>query len=144
MRLWHKYLIPYLPKQQLLGQWRECCCIAKNIAEHGTPNHILVNKIMHYPLNHFNYYGQLIGAEMSHRGYFVDGNKFDKWLRDNSQPPKLPYPYPEYNDLFKGWHNDRYLAQCFFNLQEKYDCGGITEAEWNKIASSQIVNKLFG
>nr|DAZ75898.1 MAG TPA: Pyrimidine dimer DNA glycosylase [Caudoviricetes sp.] len=22
MRLWHKALIPYLPKQQLLGQWR--------------------------------------------------------------------------------------------------------------------------
>lgn len=25
MRLWHKDLIPYLPRQQLLGQWRECC-----------------------------------------------------------------------------------------------------------------------
>ena len=41
MRLWHKDLIPYLPKQQLISQWRECCCIAKNIADNGTPNHLL-------------------------------------------------------------------------------------------------------
>lgn len=25
------------------------------------------------------------------------------------------------------WHNDRYFLQCFYNLQEKHDCGGITE-----------------
>lgn len=29
MRLWHKDLIEVLPRQQLLGQWRECCAIAK-------------------------------------------------------------------------------------------------------------------
>ena len=56
MRLWHKYLIPYLPKQQLLGQWRECCCIARNININGTPNHILVNKIIDYPYSHKNTY----------------------------------------------------------------------------------------
>ena len=51
MRLWHKDLIPVLPRQQLLSQWRECCCIARNIVENGTPNHILVNKILDYPIN---------------------------------------------------------------------------------------------
>jgi uncharacterized protein (TIGR02328 family) len=35
MRLWHKDLIPILPDKQLLGQWRECCLIAKNIKEKG-------------------------------------------------------------------------------------------------------------
>ena len=40
MRLWHYKLIPYLPKNQLLGQYRECCAIIKNIADNGTPNHI--------------------------------------------------------------------------------------------------------
>ena len=39
MRLWHKDLIDVLPRQQLISQWREICCIAKNIAEKGTPNH---------------------------------------------------------------------------------------------------------
>ena len=47
MRLWHKDLIPYLPRQQLLGQWRECCCIAKSIHDKGSPNHLLVNKIIY-------------------------------------------------------------------------------------------------
>ena len=32
MRLWHKDLICVLPKNQLLGQWREVCLIAKEIA----------------------------------------------------------------------------------------------------------------
>lgn len=27
MRLWHESLIPYLPRQQLLGQHRECCAL---------------------------------------------------------------------------------------------------------------------
>jgi hypothetical protein len=38
------------------------------------------------------------------------------------------------NSLYLGWHNDRYLKQCLYNLQEKYDCGGISEEEWEKIA----------
>ncbi|MBR4832410.1 MAG: hypothetical protein IKZ97_07275, partial [Butyrivibrio sp.] len=35
--------------------------------------------------------------------------------------------------IFKDWHDERYLKQCFYNLQEKYDCGGISQAEWLKI-----------
>jgi hypothetical protein len=29
--------------------------------------------------------------------------------------------------------NERYLKQCLYNLQEKYDCGGISQKEWQKI-----------
>lgn len=131
MRLWHKDLILVLPRKQLVAQWRECCLIAKNIAENGTPNHILVNKIMSYPLNHFCYYGRLIELEMTKRGYRVKGDKFDKWLRNENYA--VPYPYPTYKELFADWHNDRYLKQCYYNLEEKYDCGGIKHAEWRKI-----------
>lgn len=38
------------------------------------------------------------------------------------------------------WHNDRYFLQCFYNLQEKHDCGGITDKEWCKIVN-KVVNK---
>ena len=55
MRVWHKDLLDVLPRQQLLGQWQECCLVAK------------------------------------------------------------------------------YLKQCLYNLQEKYDCGGISDEEWLKI-----------
>ena len=36
-----------------------------------------------------------------------------------------------YNELFSNWHNDRYLTQCIYNLEEKHDCQGITDEEWN-------------
>ena len=125
MRLWHKDLIPVLPRQQLLGQWRECCLIARQIEQNGTPNHILVNKVMDYPADHFYSYAQLIFHEMTVRGYKCDWNrlcKYSDW--------KEIIPLPE---LFAEWHNDRYLKQCFYNLQEKYDCGGISEEEWHDI-----------
>ena len=64
MRLWHKDLVKILPTQQLTSQWRECCCIAKNISTNGTPNHLLVNKIMDYPVNHFIKYTNLVVSEM--------------------------------------------------------------------------------
>ena len=129
MRLWHKDLISVLPRQQLLGQWRECCLIAKNIAEKGTPNHLLVNRIMDYPIEHFISYGKYIFEEMKDRGYKCDWISFEKWLPYRTE---CQYPISKYV-LFSTWHNDRYLTQCLFNLQEKYDCGGIPKEEWEKI-----------
>lgn len=131
MRLWHKDLIPVLPRQQLLAQWRECCCIAKNIAVNGTPNHILVNKILNYPLSHFRAYTNLIRKEMLERGYQCDMGKFTKHL-------KCFDDLPPYSEIFKDWHNARYMKQCFYNLQEKYDCGGISDDEWDRIYKQYI------
>ena len=56
MRLWHKDLIPVLPRQQLLGQWRECCLIAKSISEKGTPNTYIASTILKqcFKYNFFN------------------------------------------------------------------------------------------
>lgn len=134
MRLWHKDLIPVLPKQQLLGQWRECCCIARNIKEKGTPNHLLVNKIMDYPIEHFLMYSAFIYFELIWHGYKPDRNCFSKWIpmfeEDGNDSDT---PMPNYPDLFKDWHNDRYMMQCLMNLQEKYDCGGISKEEWQKL-----------
>lgn len=126
MRLWHKDLINYLPKKQLVSQWRECCCIAKNIATNGTPNHILVNKILDYPISHFYTYGIDVYIAMKSRGYECDFNKFDKYFKDKSI---------SCDSIFKGWHNERYLKQCYYNLQEKYDCDSIPKKEWKIFAS---------
>lgn len=130
MRLWHKDLITVLPRQQLLGQWRECCAIASNISTDGTPNHILVNKIMDYHMSHLFTYGLMVYAEMKSRGYKCDLEKFSHYFT---------YPHEtklvSHEDLFKNWHNERYLTQCLMNLQEKYDCGGINEEEKRVIAS---------
>lgn len=132
MRLWHKDLISVLPRQQLLGQWRECCAIAKNIYTKGSPNHILVNKIMEYHIDNFILYSYKVYSEMFNRNYNVDWKKFKKWV----YVPNNKLVYHDSYDLekiFLDWHNDRYLNQCYYNLQEKYDCGGITEKEWKLI-----------
>lgn len=126
MRLWHKDLISVLPRQQLLSQWRECCCIARNIAVNGTPNHILVNKIMDYPEAQFNVYALTVHNEIIKRGYKCDWNKFTEWRVNRCYEWEL-------RDIFENWHNNRYLQQCYFNLQEKYDCGGISDEEFNLI-----------
>ena len=124
MRLWHKDLIPFLPRQQLLSQWRECCCIAHDIMENGTPGHILVNPIMDYTIQHFITYTYHVTQEMQRRGYNVNKKCFEQyWKLDDIIK----------TDLFPGWHNDRYLCQCYYNLQEKYDRGGLTEDEWKAI-----------
>lgn len=136
MRLWHKDLIQILPKNQLLSQWRECCCIARNIAINGHPNHILVNKIMDYDIAHFYSYTKLVYLEMRRRGYKVDANCFKKWVGDFWFWWSGHYVVDKAH-IFEGWHNDRYLTQCYFNLQEKYDCGGISEEEWSKIGGSK-------
>ena len=136
MRLWHKDLIPYLPNKQLLGQWRECCAIASNIYHKGSPNHFIVNKIMNYPLSHFDIYTTLVFREMENRGYKPDYTKFSKYIDSATEVVSV-------NDLFSGWHNDKYLKQCFYNLQEKYDCGGISKHDWKPIENYySIVNSL--
>lgn len=132
MRIWHKDLIPVLPRQQLLGQWRELCCIAKNIAEKGTPNHMLVNKVMDYPSVELTLYAQLVFNELRERGYKCDWYKFMQYR--SATTIELPK-----EAIFSGWHNYRYFLQCYFNLQEKYDCGGICEKEWERIQNEFVV-----
>ncbi len=137
MRLWHKDLIAVLPRQQLLGQWRECCLIAKNIKEKGNPNHILVNKIMDYPLNDFNIYCNLVLAEMVFRGYNVKERTLNL-LNERIGFMVNVTDETRNANIFKDWHNDSYFCQCCYNLQEKYDCGGISENEWRLIQKAMI------
>ena len=128
MRFWHWELIPVLPRQQLLGQWRELCLVARNLQERGTPNHILVNPVKDYPLQHLDTYANLVYHEMRDRGYFADWYSYSKYRGQKVLDCSL-----DKEALFPGWHNDRYYWQCYNNLQEKYDRGGITDEEWRPI-----------
>ena len=139
MRLWHYKLVPVLPRNQLIGQWRECCLITRNIAIKGTPNHLLVNPIMDYPIDEFLGYCQLVANVMNTRGYFVD---FMKKIYEPLCGETLFFNLknPEACSFFEDWHNAQYFWQCYSNLQEKYDRGGISEEEWKPI--SHIATKV--
>ena len=134
MRLWHKDLVPWLPTQQLISQWRECCAIAKNIVILGTPNRILVNKVMDYPICHFYHYTNNVKDEMSFRGYHITSIAYDNFITNIKliDPVKFDRPCTD-EDIFEGWHNERYLIQCVSNLEEKFDCGGISEEDFYNI-----------
>ena len=138
MRLWHKDLISALPREQLVAQWRELSAIAGNLSTKGTPNHILVNKVLDYPREHFISYAFWVRQEMARRGYRTMESVWNKIYctreTDYGEMEILPI-----EDLFPGWHNDRYLEQCYFNLEEKYDCGGVAQ-EWFE----KVQNIYFG
>lgn len=129
MRIWHKELIPYLPREQLIAQWRELSAIASNIKTKGTPNHILVNKVMNYPFNDFITYAAAVRQEMTFRGYRTMDSVWKKIVSvANGDYNILPI-----EEIYNGWHNDRYLLQCILNLEEKYDCGSIDQKDWDRI-----------
>jgi uncharacterized protein (TIGR02328 family) len=131
MRLWHKDLIAVLPREQLVAQWRECSAIAGAIQKSGTPNHILVNYIVDN-LNSFVAYSYMVRQEMTRRGYRTMENV---WTKINSLVSDDSWKACVYSSIFPKEHNVRYFLQCYYNLQEKYDRGGISEADWQKIVN---------
>jgi uncharacterized protein (TIGR02328 family) len=65
MRLWHIDLIPYLPKSQLLAQWRELNSIFKK-----QDKHILFNYIYNYDKRYLLNYSQSVMREMLNKVTF--------------------------------------------------------------------------
>lgn len=116
MRLWDYRLIPYLPKQQLVAQWRELNSIFKK-----QDNHILINYVYEYPKKNLFLYTQYVIEEMFKRGYTIKSfenhkNYFVDCRIDIRDMINKVNPFPQH-------HTDRYLKQCFYNLQEKFDRG---------------------
>lgn len=127
MRLWHTDMIPVLPKEQLVAQWRECSAIAGSIQKNGTPNHILVNFMLDYDYDHFISYCAEVRQEMTKRGYRTMDKVWDKIVGLKINYSMIDTPYPEIM-------NEEYYTICYYNLYEKYIRGGISQEDWNKIS----------
>lgn len=118
MRLWHENLIPNLPRQQLLGQHRECCALRGN---GWGRNHSTVNYVFKYSPSRLVAYHNKVMEEMTNRGYIVNSNWFNPWYRgknigfDNNIDLNLKglekNIYPE--------HDDNYYNECIVNLEQK-------------------------
>lgn len=116
MRLWHESLIGSLPRQQLLGQHRECCALRGN--GWGKP-HSTVNYVFEYPAYKLYQYHVLIMAEMTQRGY-----KHDVQWDEPSYRGKICQPYPMLEPLkvdtpLYPEHDADYLSECLSNLAAK-------------------------
>ena len=126
MRLWHKDLIPYLPKEQLVSQWRECSSIAGAIIKNGTPNHGLVNYVLDYPIEHFVWYSMYVRNEMTKRGYKTTQKVADK-IWSLIQDPNVKEIIIDYRALFKNHHDETYFQICLWNLYKKQIRGVLSE-----------------
>ena len=128
MRLWHINLISVLPREQLVAQWRELSAIAGVIQKKGTPNHILVNFVLDYDYDNFISYAAEVREEMTKRGYRTMNSVWEKITSLKVNWVKLPH-----NKIYKEKMNNIYLEICYYNLYEKYLCGGIEEKDWDNI-----------
>jgi hypothetical protein len=92
---------------------------------------------------------------MTNRGYDVREisierlNRNLETIRDRSGLfdlyPDATNPIPENALIYPHWHNDRYLLQNYFNLEEKYDRGGMQPWEWEiveEFVSSRLEHLL--
>lgn len=125
MRLWHINLIPALPKQHLVAQWRELSAIAGAIQKNGTPNHVLVNFVLDYDYDHFISYAKFVREELSTRGVRTMDSVWQKIIS-----LKPDYNFLPIEEIYKEKMNDTYLKICYYNLFEKYLCGMFSEEEY--------------
>jgi uncharacterized protein (TIGR02328 family) len=118
MRLWHESLIPLLPRQQLLGQHRECCALRGN---GWGKKHSVVDYVFSYPRYYLYEYHRLVMGEMNKRGYKVDPLWFDETYRGKNCEPDPPFNGKRFLDAKTIYpeHNDAYLKECFDNLAGK-------------------------
>ena len=125
MRLWHQFLLPYLPRQQLLGQHRECCALR---GQGWGRNHSVVNYVFQHEPDKLVLYHYLVMREMKRRGYNPD----PIWLEPNWRGKVL-----EWSDWIEATaedfdnavgaldgcvyaeHDDAYLQECIENLRSK-------------------------
>ena len=121
MRLWHQTLIHYLPRQQLLGQHRECCALR---GKGWRKKHSVVDYVFKYdPALLYNYHLRVM-QEMTDRGYHITnsgwysrsyrGKNTNDWTISECGTyvaRKSTIIYPE--------HDDKYLKECLLNLQVK-------------------------
>ena len=131
MRLWHIDLIPYLPKSQLVAQWRELNSIFKK-----QDKHILINYIYDYSVGSLFVYSNAVIDEMCKRKYKIRSMaNFDKYFEKFLSKNNL-LDLKQYHSLF-GFdeHNDEYLTICYWNLREKYIRGqkDFTKEVWEKL-----------
>lgn len=123
MRLWHIDLIPYLPKSQLLAQWRELNSIFKK-----QDKHILINYIYNYPVEYlWRYTANVIDEMIENRNIKIKNwTNYDEYFKDIDVC---------FTGLRFEEHDNEYLTICYYNLKEKYLRGqkDFTKDVWEKL-----------
>lgn len=139
MRLWHIDLIPYLPKSQLLAQWRELNSIFKK-----EDKHILIDYVYNYSKAYLFEYSCMVLKEFRNRNFRITSTlNFYNYFYKYSCDAKIPL-INEYSFKFKE-HNNEYLTICYYNLKEKYLRGqkDFTKEVWDRLDRfyTEVINE---
>ena len=127
MRLWHQALIKYLPRQQLLGQHRECCALR---GKGWGRKHSVVNYVFEHDPELLVAYHFLVMNEMKVRGYHPDETWYNgDWrgstIREQSHwcdfegCAAIMKKVEDSGAMIYPEHNDEYLQECIENLKGK-------------------------
>lgn len=125
MRLWHQSLIPYLDRQHLLGQHRECCALR---GKGWGKKHATVGYVFKYTKVPLYMYHMEVIREMFNRGYSVKRD----WLRIDYQGKNLEADKSYYllnekyykravknKSIIYHEHDRSYLFECINLLKQK-------------------------
>lgn len=125
MRLWHELLIPVLPRQQLLGQHRECCALRGN---GWRKKHATVQYVFRYSPERLFLYHKKVMDEMKRRGYRVDPLWEKPFYRGKQCPwhdhqsyyenEEIPFDTSSHKTIYPE-HDRSYLDECIENLHDK-------------------------
>lgn len=114
MRLWHTDILPYLPRTQLLAQWRELNSIFKK-----QDKHILINYIYSHDKGYLYDYSIMVIEQLKKRGYIIKSiRNFFHYFENYTNNISFQY----FNDFGKTFpeHDKEYMTICYWNLREKY------------------------
>lgn len=121
MRLWHEEMLGKLPRQQLLGQHRECCAL-RGLG--WKKKHSTVQYALNDDFEKLVVYHQRVINEMINRGYNVD----NKWRNLNYRGKIIGYDsnisnkkinFYNSRKIVYDYHNKNYYNECVQNLASK-------------------------
>lgn len=143
MRLWHQYLIKYLPNAQLLGQHRELCAL-RGLG--FGKKHSVVNYVFNYPYYYLYRFHLLVMNEMKNRNFNIDSNWYiykyrgKKLGMDNSFFTEKTLT----NKLIYKEHDISYLKECLINLNNKNICISIkkNDALYKILLDNNLLNYI--
>ncbi len=142
MRLWHQKLIPYLDRQRLLGQHRECAALRGKGwgRKHATVDYVFTH--YHCWLVAYHY---LVMEEMRRRGYNPDKTWYQcNWrgsilgleenLTSQEAVDEVYRMAAMQGEMIYPEHNDDYLRECINLLKEKN-----APIDWEKVGQDGFI-----
>ncbi len=123
MRLWHEELLHRLPRQQLLGQHRECCALR---GKGWGRKHSVVDYVFRHSPARLAAYHIRVMQEMERRGYEPEKRWYNPRYRGKNSPAYEPGTITKLagalltrrTKIFKE-HDEHYLQECTQNLAGK-------------------------